>query len=563
MGQDELNRIGQVGSEQNPKRPITPQTSPSPSIIQASSPSNPELANEKAQNEVSSTEDPSLAQDQDGPENLTRQPSGPAYSVFPPSTKRWVAFMASVACFVPPMSANIYYPVLAPIADDLHVSVALVNLTVTSYMILQAISPTLFGDFGDMAGRRPAFLVAFSIYLAACVGLALQRDYAALLVLRMLQSGGSSGAIALGFAMVADISVSSERGKYMGIVGAGINVGPTIGPVLGGVLTQYYGWASIFWFCVVLISLWLIPYALFVPETCRGVVGNGSVPALSWNRPLIDLIRRSRRRRNRRLQDPDNLSRTESAATAPTHPHRKLRFPNPIRSVKIIFEKEMALVLAYNSLLYVAFICVAATLGTLFREIYHFNDLELGLCYLPYGAGCVVASLGQGYVLDWNYRRIASHIGFAIDRRRGDDLLKFPIEKARLQPVYPAVGVGLAALTAYGWVLHFEVGGVAAPLVLQGVIGLTITGSFSVMNTLIMDLFPDAPATATAANNLVRCTMGAVGTAVIEYMIRGMGRGWSFTFLAALCAVLSPMMFLIAKKGPVWRNGRQMREEAS
>ncbi|EXF82272.1 major facilitator superfamily transporter [Colletotrichum fioriniae PJ7] len=560
MGQDKLNDIGQMDLERNQTGLKTSEISPSPSIIQTSSPSDPELSNEKSHNEVSPSEEPDgSAHDQDDPENLTRQPSGPAYSVFSPSTKRWVAFMASVACFVPPMSANIYYPVLAPIADDLRVSVALINLTVTSYMILQAISPTLFGDFGDMAGRRPAFLVAFSIYVVACVGLALQRDYAALLVLRMLQSGGSSGAIALGFAMVADISVSSERGKYMGIVGAGINVGPTIGPVLGGVLTQYFGWASIFWFCVVLISLWLVPYALFVPETCRGVVGNGSLPAQSWNRPLIDLIRR---RRDRRLRDADNLSRTESAPTA-SPPDRKLRFPNPIRSVKIIFEKEMALVLAYNSLLYVAFICVAATLGTLFREIYHFNNLELGLCYLPYGAGCVVASLGQGYVLDWNYRRIASQIGFAIDRRRGDDLLKFPIEKARLQPVYPAVAVGLVALTAYGWVLHFEVGGVAAPLVLQGIIGLTITGSFSVMNTLIVDLFPDAPATATAANNLVRCAMGAVGTAVIEYMIRGMGRGWSFTFLAALCAVLSPMMFLIAKKGPVWRNARRMREEAS
>ncbi|OHX01044.1 major facilitator superfamily transporter [Colletotrichum incanum] len=456
------------------------------------------------------------------------------------------------------MSANIYYPVLAPIADDLGVSIALVNLTVTSYMILQAISPTIFGDFGDMAGRRPAFLVAFSIYLVACVGLALQRNYAALLVLRMLQSGGSSGAIALGFAMVADISMSSERGKYMGIVGAGINVGPTIGPVLGGVLTQYFGWASIFWFCVVLIGLWLIPYALFIPETCRSVVGNGSLPAQPWNRPVVDLIRR---RRRRHTNNTNALSRSESTATE-AQPKRKLRLPNPIRSVKIIFEKEMGLVLAYNSLLYVAFICVAATLGTLFREIYGFNDLELGLCYLPYGAGCVVASLGQGYVLDWNYRRVARKIGFTIDRRRGDDLSKFPIEKARLQPVYPAVVVGLITLVAYGWVLQIETS-VAAPLVLQSVIGLTITGSFSIMNTLIVDLFPDAPATATAANNLVRCALGAVGTAVIEYMIAGMGRGWSFTFLAALCAVLSPMLFLIVKKGPRWRNERRVRDDAS
>ncbi|KAL0944577.1 Quinidine resistance protein 2-like protein 3 [Colletotrichum truncatum] len=556
MGQDEVPH--RVLEEDRPTSPSTTSSVESP-VIHASPIPQTHPINEKQDDAVSSSVEPSTTQPPQDPENLTRQPSGPAYSVFSPSTKRWVTLMASVACFVPPMSANIYYPVLAPIADDLHVTVALVNLTVTSYMVLQAISPTIFGDFGDMAGRRPAFLVAFVIYLFANIGLALQRNYAALLVLRMLQSGGSSGAIALGFAMVADISMSSERGKYMGLVGAGINVGPTIGPVLGGVLTQYFGWASIFWFCVVLIGLWLVPFALFIPETCRNVVGNGSIPAQAWNRPVLDLVRQRRTAAGKTSGDDEGLSRSDSV---PGQPKRKLRFPNPLRAVKIIFEKEMAVILLYNSLLYVAFIDVAATLGTLFREIYGFNDLQLGLCYLPYGAGCCIASLGQGYVLDWNYRRIARKIGFTIDRRRGDDLSKFPIEKARLQPVYPAVAVGLVTLVAYGWVLHVETS-VAAPLVLQCIIGITITGSFSVMNTLIVDLYPEAPATATAANNLIRCTMGAVGTAVIEYMIQGMGRGWCFTFIAALCAVLSPMLFWIVKKGPSWRNERRLREEPS
>ncbi|TDZ54894.1 Itaconate transport protein [Colletotrichum trifolii] len=524
--------------------PLSPAGSLEAPVIPASSNTQPQTDEKQ-----DPTPSPASPDNQDDPESLSRQPSGPAYSTFSPSTKRWVAFMAAVACFVPPMSANIYYPVLAPIADDLHVTTALVNLTVTSYMILQAISPTLFGDFGDMAGRRPAFLVAFAIYLVANVGLAVQRSYAALLVLRMLQSGGSSGAIALGFAMVADISVSSERGKYMGIVGAGINVGPTLGPVLGGVLTQYFGWPSIFWFCFVLVGFWLVAYALFIPETCRNVVGNGSVPVKGWNRPLMDVFRH---------RGGDGVQRNREPAD---RAGMKWRFPNPLRAVKIIFEKEMALILIYNSLLYVAFIDVAATLGTLFREIYGFNDLQLGLCYLPYGAGCCAASLGQGYVLDWNYRRIARKIGFTIDHKRGDDLSRFPIEKARLQPVYPAVVVGLVTLVAYGWVLQVETSA-AAPLVLQSIIGLTITGSFSIMNTLIVDLFPEAPATATAANNLVRCTMGAVGTAVIEYMISGMGRGWSFTFLAALCAVLSPMLFVVVTRGPRWRNERRTKESA-
>ena len=108
-----------------------------------------------------------------------------------------------------------------------------INLTLTTYMILQALAPTIFGDFGDIAGRRPTFIIAFIIYLGANLGLALQRNYAALLVLRMLQSGGSSGTIALVYAVVADIAPSHERGKWMGIVGSGITVGPSVGPVIG------------------------------------------------------------------------------------------------------------------------------------------------------------------------------------------------------------------------------------------------------------------------------------------------------------------------------------------
>jgi MFS family permease len=106
----------------------------------------------------------------------------------------------------------------------------------------------------------------------------LQNSYAALFILRCIQSTGSSGAIALGFGVVADISTSSERGSYMGIVGAGTMMGPALGPVIGGILAQFLGWRSIFWFLVIIAGCFLIPFMLTVPETGRNVVGNGSVP---------------------------------------------------------------------------------------------------------------------------------------------------------------------------------------------------------------------------------------------------------------------------------------------
>ncbi|KAI9902743.1 hypothetical protein N3K66_002095 [Trichothecium roseum] len=387
--------------------------------------------------------------------SMSRTTSGPAYSAFSHRTRIMIATMITIGSFISPVTANIYFPALNPIADDLGVSTNLINLTLTTYMVFQGLSPTLFGDFGDKAGRRPAYILAFSIYLLANIGLALQRDYAALMVLRCVQSAGSSGTIALGYAVIADIASTAERGRYMGFVGAGINVGPTLGPVLGGLLSQFLGWPSLFWFLTIFVTVWLVPWILLIPETCRNVVGNGSMPAQSWNLPLVEYLKKR--------PDPQESAKTQ-----------KLRLPNPLGTLHVIFEKEMGLILGLNSILYINFILTAATLSTLWKDIYHFNDLQVGLCYLPYGFGACVGVVSQGFILDWNYRRRAKKLGFKVDRKRGDDLSNFPIESARIEVMFPALTVGTAAVISYGWALHAETT-VAVPLVLVFLIGLLIT----------------------------------------------------------------------------------------
>lgn len=380
------------------------------------------------------------------------------------------------------------------------------------------------------------------------------------MVLRMVQSGGSSGTLALGYAVVADIATSAERGKYMGVVGAGINVGPALSPVIGGVLAEFLGWRAIFWFCFIFSCSVLVLYAVSVPETCRAIVGNGSVPPQGWHMTLVDLARAKMLARRRRGEEggAGGPHRQEEQAGVPQKP--RLRFPNPLRALAVALDKGVGLVILYNSLLYLVFIISVATLSTQFKEIYGYDDLEIGLCYLPYGAGCFLAAISQGYMLDWNYRRVARKIGFTVDRKRGDDLSNFPIEKARIAPLYVFVTVGLVAMVLYGWVLEMRPS-VAAPLCLHFVIGLCITGSFGILNTLIVDLSPEAPATAVAANNFVRCELGAAATAVIQIMIGAMGTGWCFTLFALLPAVCSPILWAETRYGIQWRKEKRARRE--
>ena len=491
-------------------------------------------------------------------EELTAVRTGPPYSVFSKKQKQYIVFMVTVAAFISPTSANIYFPALNPLAKDLNVSDALINVTLTSFMIFQGIAPTFIGDLADMAGRRPAYIVASIIYLGANIGLALQNSFPALLVLRCLQSAGSSGGIALGFGVVADISTSSERGSYVGIVGAGTMLGPALGPVIGGILAQFLGWRSIFWFCFIFSAVWLIPFILTVPETGRNVVGNGSVPPIGWNMTVLDYLRQ-----RKELKSQDSLSRSATSderhrAQAELASHRKLKFPNPLKTIYIIAEKDVALVLIYNSLIYTAFYDVIASMPVMFKQTYGFNDLEIGLCYLPFGFGCAVTSFLNGKLLDRNYKRIAKRIGFAIDRKHGDDLRYFPIEEARIGIMWPILSVGLASILCYGWAMEMNAP-LAAPLVLTFLIGFCVNGSFNILSTLMVDLYPQSPATATAANNLVRCFMGAGGTGIINIMVEKMGRGWCFTFIALVCTVTMPMLLAEIKWGPGWREERQVR----
>ena len=131
----------------------------------------------------------------------------------------------------------------------------------------------------------------------------------------------------------------------------------------------------------------------------------------------------------------------------------------------------MAVVLFYNSLIYTAFYDIMASIPELFQEIYHFNDLQIGLCYIPFGSGCALASFINGRMLDRNYKRVARQVGFTIDRKRGDDLRHFPIERARLEIIWPLLAFGLICVLCYGWVLQENVN-LAAPLILQFFIGM-------------------------------------------------------------------------------------------
>lgn len=115
------------------------------------------------------------------------------YSIFSNCQKRCVVFLVSFAASFSTLSSFIYFPAMTPLANSLHTSLGKINLSVTSYMIVSAVVPSVVGNAADISGRRPLFLLSLATYFVANLGLAMQSSFPALLMLRMLQSAGISG----------------------------------------------------------------------------------------------------------------------------------------------------------------------------------------------------------------------------------------------------------------------------------------------------------------------------------------------------------------------------------
>lgn len=59
-----------------------------------------------------------------------------------------------------------------------------------------------------------------------------------------------------------------------------------------------------------------------------------------------------------------------------------------------------------------------------------------------------------GHLMNWDYRRTARDHNIVIDKVAGDDMSRYPIEKARYRSICYPVVISSAGIAGYGWSIH-------------------------------------------------------------------------------------------------------------
>lgn len=183
-----------------------------------------------------------------------------------PNIRTLTLMLASLA-MLGPFAIDTYLPAFGKIAADFGVDDALMQHTLSVYLLSFACMSLFWGTLSDTFGRRPVIIAALVIFSIGSVGCALAPSYGWLLFFRGLQGCSAGAGRIVGQALARDRYHGAEAQRLFANIAMVFSLAPAIAPVLGGYLSTYIGWRSIFAMLSVLTFILIAASWRSLPET--------------------------------------------------------------------------------------------------------------------------------------------------------------------------------------------------------------------------------------------------------------------------------------------------------
>ncbi|MFE7506377.1 MDR family MFS transporter [Promicromonospora sp. NPDC057488] len=404
----------------------------------------------------------------------------------------WLIFGALMASmFLSSLDQTIVGTAMPTIVGELN-GVEHQGWVITAYILAIAIAMPLYGKFGDLYGRRWPFLVAVGLFVVASLGGGMAQSFEALVAWRAVQGLGGGGLMILSQAIIADIIPASDRGKYMGPMGALFGISAVAGPLLGGWLTDGPGWRWTFWINVPIgIAAWFIAYfALKLPSHRSGRPTDwGGILTMALGTTGIVLLTSWESLGNDGYDwsDPTLLGvLLGTAVLVGLFIFIENRVAEPLIPLRLFKNRTFTITTLIGLVLGMGMFSAMAMLPTFLQMSAGAGVTESGLLMLPMMAGVMLTSIVSG----------------------------FAISKTGRYKMFPVAGLAITILGMI-WLTRLE-GGMSLWL-FGAMIFVLGAGMGLIMQTIVLavqnSVDPHELGTATSSNNFFREIGAAVGTA--------------------------------------------------
>jgi EmrB/QacA subfamily drug resistance transporter len=162
------------------------------------------------------------------------------------TNKYTTLFITAFASFITPFLGSSINVALPEIGEHFKMGAVTLSWVTTIYLLSAAVFLIPFGKLADIYGRKKVFLYGVSVVSISSLLAVFTQSTFIFMAFRVFQGFGSAMIFGTAIAIITSVFPKHERGKAMGINVASVYVGLTLGPFLGGILTNHFGWESIF-----------------------------------------------------------------------------------------------------------------------------------------------------------------------------------------------------------------------------------------------------------------------------------------------------------------------------
>jgi DHA1 family bicyclomycin/chloramphenicol resistance-like MFS transporter len=201
----------------------------------------------------------------------------------------YLIFFFGALAALGPLSIDAYLPAIPAMAGAFGVSVVSLQNTLNVFLVGYAIGQFFGGAMSDQIGRKRVGYTGLAVYLLASIAIAFAGSVEQMLALRFLQAIGGGFSTVICMATVRDIYPVEQLGRRFATVTMVVLVAPLVAPALGAAVLPL-GWEMIFILKAVYAGVLIVTYAVVVPETRPGHLGNLSFRSVF--RQCADVVRR-------------------------------------------------------------------------------------------------------------------------------------------------------------------------------------------------------------------------------------------------------------------------------
>lgn len=173
---------------------------------------------------------------------MSKLPKPVYFNSSTPPNVTTLVLMAAVAS----IPLNMFLAALPEMAVFFDVPYAVVQWTVTGFLLISGVAQIIIGPLSDRYGRRPVILVASVIFILASIGAAMAETFTVFITLRCIQAAIVAGIVS-SRAAIRDMVAREEAASLIGYVTMGMALAPMMAPPVGGYLADLFGWQSVFY----------------------------------------------------------------------------------------------------------------------------------------------------------------------------------------------------------------------------------------------------------------------------------------------------------------------------